>query len=124
MPLHEYECDACGHRFEAIRKFSDPPLNTCPKCGGAVRKLISSPAFQFKGTGWYITDYPKKKEQTGKADGSSDSAGADKTASEKSETSAKDKSETSAKKDKSETPAKSDAAPATTSSATPPSKKE
>ena len=60
MPLYEYACDACGHRFETIQKFSDPPLTTCPKCGGAVRKLIASPAFQFKGTGWYITDYAKK----------------------------------------------------------------
>ena len=60
MPLHEYQCDACGHRFEAIQKFSDPPIETCPKCGGHVHKLISAPAFQFKGSGWYITDYAKK----------------------------------------------------------------
>jgi putative FmdB family regulatory protein len=60
MPLYEYQCDACGHRFEAIQKFSDPPRDSCPKCGGAVHKLISSPAFQFKGTGWYVTDYAKK----------------------------------------------------------------
>ena len=62
MPLYEYQCDACGHRFEMIQKFSDPPLDTCPKCGGAVRKLISSPAFQFKGSGLYITDYAKKDQ--------------------------------------------------------------
>ncbi|MCC6163291.1 MAG: zinc ribbon domain-containing protein [Acidobacteria bacterium] len=60
MPLYEYECDACGHRFEVIQKFSDDPLTTCPKCGGSVRKLLSSPAIQFKGSGWYITDYAKK----------------------------------------------------------------
>jgi putative FmdB family regulatory protein len=60
MPLYEYECDACGERFEKIQKFSDPPIETCPKCGGKVRKLISSPAIQFKGTGWYITDYARK----------------------------------------------------------------
>jgi putative FmdB family regulatory protein len=60
MPLYEYQCDACGRRFELIRKFSDPPLDTCPSCGGVVRKLMSSPAFQFKGSGWYITDYAKK----------------------------------------------------------------
>ena len=60
MPLYEYQCDSCGHRFEVIRKFSDPPLETCPKCGGHVSKLIASPAFQFKGSGWYITDYAKK----------------------------------------------------------------
>jgi putative FmdB family regulatory protein len=60
MPLYEYECDACGHRFEAIQKFSDPPIEQCPKCGGHVHKLIAAPAFQFKGSGWYITDYAKK----------------------------------------------------------------
>lgn len=60
MPLYEYECDTCGHRFEVIQKFSDAPLTACPKCQGAVRKLLSSPAIQFKGSGWYITDYAKK----------------------------------------------------------------
>jgi putative FmdB family regulatory protein len=60
MPLYEYECDACGHRVEIIQKFSDAPLDKCPKCGGPVHKLMSSPAIQFKGTGWYITDYAKK----------------------------------------------------------------
>ena len=60
MPLYEYECDACGHHFERIQKFSDPPLEQCPKCGGAVHKLQSAPAFQFKGSGWYITDYARK----------------------------------------------------------------
>ena len=62
MPLYEYECDSCGHRFEVIQKFSDPLVDTCPKCGKtkSVHKLISSPAIQFKGTGWYITDYAKK----------------------------------------------------------------
>ena len=61
MPLYEYECDACGRRFEVIQKFSDPPVETCKECGkGPVRRLLSSPAIQFKGTGWYITDYAKK----------------------------------------------------------------
>jgi putative FmdB family regulatory protein len=60
MPLYEYECDACGHRFEKIQKFSDPLQDTCPKCGGPVHKLMSSPAIQFKGSGFYITDYAKK----------------------------------------------------------------
>src|SRR4029079_7179312 len=59
MPLYEYECDQCGHRFEKIQKFSDPLEDTCPKCGGHVHKLMSSPAIQFKGSGFYITDYPK-----------------------------------------------------------------
>jgi len=60
MPLHEYECEKCHHRFEAIQKFSDPPFEACPRCGGPVHKLIAAPAFQFKGSGWYVTDYAKK----------------------------------------------------------------
>jgi len=61
MPLYEYQCDACQHRFEKIQKFSDPPVDVCPNCGkGPVKKLLSSPAIQFKGTGWYVTDYAKK----------------------------------------------------------------
>ena len=70
MPLYEYECDACGRRFEVIQKFSDPPVEVCKECGkGPVRKLLSSPAIQFKGSGWYITDYAQK----GKSDSSSSS---------------------------------------------------
>ncbi len=59
MPLYEYQCDSCGERFERIQKFSDPPVSACPACGAPVRKLISSPAIQFKGSGFYITDYTK-----------------------------------------------------------------
>ena len=59
--MYEYECTACGHRFERIQKFSDAPIEECPNCGERkVQKLLSSPAIQFKGTGWYITDYAKK----------------------------------------------------------------
>src|SRR5215470_4712579 len=77
MPLYEYQCDECGHTFEKIQKFSDPLEDTCPKCGGPVRKLMSSPAIQFKGSGWYITDYAKKdqpsaKNDATKSDGKSD----------------------------------------------------
>ena len=73
MPLYEYECDACGHRFEKIQKFSDPLQDTCPKCGGPVHKLMSSPAIQFKGSGFYITDYAKKDHVASeKADGAKD----------------------------------------------------
>ena len=60
MPLYEYECDENGHRFEVIQKFSDPPLTICPHCGGELEQLISAPAVQFKGAGWYVTDYAKK----------------------------------------------------------------
>ena len=59
MPLYEYQCGRCG-RFEVIRKFSDAPLTLCPTCGQEIQKLFSAPAIQFKGTGWYITDYARK----------------------------------------------------------------
>lgn len=59
MPLYEYECEENGHRFELIRKFSDPPLRTCIKCKSRVTKLISAPAIAFKGSGWYVTDYAR-----------------------------------------------------------------
>ena len=61
MPLYEYQCDACGKRFEVIQKYSDPPADVCKLCGGTpVKRLMSSPAIQFKGSGWYITDYAQK----------------------------------------------------------------
>jgi putative FmdB family regulatory protein len=61
MPLYEYECSACGHRFEIIQRFADPPAEACVACGqGPVHKLLSAPAVHFKGTGWYVTDYAKK----------------------------------------------------------------
>lgn len=60
MPLYEYECKKCGHRFEKIQKFSDKMVKKCPECGGQVEQMISAPAVQFKGSGWYVTDYAKK----------------------------------------------------------------
>lgn len=57
MPLYEYRCLQCDHRFEVIQKFSDPELAVCPQCGSAVERLLSPPAIQFKGSGWYVTDY-------------------------------------------------------------------
>jgi putative FmdB family regulatory protein len=95
MPLYEYECPACGHRFEVIQKFSDEPVSSCPVCGAAPRKLLSAPAFQLKGSGWYVTDYAKK--DTAKPS----EAGADKGAEKKDDGKSGD------------SPAKSDAAPAT-----------
>jgi putative FmdB family regulatory protein len=71
VPLYEYSCPQCG-RFELIRKFSDAPLKACPTCGKAVQKLLSAPAIQFKGTGWYITDYSRKSSG---GDGGSNDAG-------------------------------------------------
>jgi putative FmdB family regulatory protein len=61
MPIYEYQCEACGKKFEQIQKFSDPPVEVCAVCGkGPVQRLLSSPAIQFKGEGWYITDYARK----------------------------------------------------------------
>ncbi len=60
MPIYEYECRSCGYRTETMQRVTDPPLKTCPECGGEYKKLISPPALQFKGTGWYVTDYGGK----------------------------------------------------------------
>ena len=89
MPLYEYQCDTCAHRFEVIQKYSDAPVEVCPKCGGHVSKLLSSPAIQFKGTGWYVTDYAK----SGSGNTESKSEKSDK-AEAKAETKTETKSET------------------------------
>ena len=65
MPLYEYECKKCGHRFEKIQLYSDKMVKKCPKCGGQVEQMISAPAVQFKGSGWYVTDYAKKSSSPG-----------------------------------------------------------
>jgi len=59
MPLYEYQCQACNHRYERIERVSDPTTGTCPDCGGEARRLLGVPALQFKGSGWYVTDYGK-----------------------------------------------------------------
>jgi putative FmdB family regulatory protein len=86
MPLYEYECEACGQRFEQIQSFSDPPVEKCSTCGGPVRKLMSNPAFQFKGSGWYITDYARKGQNADTGD-----KGTDKGPERKDEKDKKDK---------------------------------
>jgi putative FmdB family regulatory protein len=73
MPLYEYRCRQCGHQFELIQKFTDPPMDRCEKCGGAVEKLLSAAGLQFKGSGFYITDYSRKdKEAKAKKDSESE----------------------------------------------------
>lgn len=82
MPLYEYQCRKCGRRFEKIEKFSATPQTKCEACGGVIARLISVPAIQFKGTGWYITDYARKSdspEASGNGNGTSKS-GSDQTA--------------------------------------------
>jgi putative FmdB family regulatory protein len=76
MPLYEYQCKKCHHRFERIQKFSDPLVKKCPECGGPVEQVISAPAVQFKGSGWYVTDYARKSSS---AASSGDDSGATKT---------------------------------------------
>jgi putative FmdB family regulatory protein len=72
MPNYEYLCKKCGHRFEQIRKFSDKHLKKCPECGGVLEQVISAPAVQFKGSGWYVTDYAKKDPASAPSSSSSD----------------------------------------------------
>jgi len=107
MPNYEYLCKKCGHRFEQIRKFSDRQLRTCPECGGVIEQVISAPAVQFKGSGWYVTDYPKKGAGSAAASSSSSSEGDSGTKETKETKDAKDtrkddkpKSDTSHKKHK------------------------
>ncbi len=73
MPLYEYECQSCGHRFEMLQKVADSPLTSCVKCEGKVERLLSSPAIQFKGTGWYVTDYARKGQASSTESESSES---------------------------------------------------
>ena len=103
MPLYEYECAACGHQFEVIRKFSDPPEEKCPKCGGPVHKLQSAPAFQFKGSGWYVTDYGKSGHSDSKA--GSDSKSSDSKKDSAAETARKSESGSATSSSTSSTPA-------------------
>ena len=98
MPLYEYECKKCGHRFEKIQKFSDRMVKKCPECGGQVEQMISAPAVQFKGSGWYVTDYAKKSSSPGSSgDSSSKEKKDDKSKSDSAskDSSAKDSSSSS-----------------------------
>lgn len=99
MPLYEYQCPKCGHRFERIQKFSDPDPGKCPKCGaGKVKRLLHAPAVQFKGSGWYVTDYARR----GSADASKKEAGgAESSASTTKDGESKSKSETKSEHKKS-----------------------
>ena len=109
MPLYEYECKKCGHRFEKIQKFSDKMVKKCPECGGQVEQMISAPAVQFKGSGWYVTDYAKKSSSPGSSGSDSGSKDKDKKDDKpKSDTGSKDSSakESSSKDSSKETSSK------------------
>jgi len=99
MPLYEYQCKKCGHRFEKIQKFSDKMVKKCPDCAGPVEQMISAPAVQFKGSGWYVTDYAKKSPAPA-SDGGKESKKEDKP---KSEASSKETSKESSKETTSKT---------------------
>jgi putative FmdB family regulatory protein len=92
MPLYEYECKKCGHRFEKIQKFSDRMVKKCPECGGQVEQMISAPAVQFKGTGWYVTDYAKKSSSQGSSSSGDSSSKDKKDDKSKSDSGSKDSS--------------------------------
>jgi putative FmdB family regulatory protein len=81
LPIYEYKCEGCGETFEVIQKFADEPLAVHEKCGGHVHRLMSAPSFQFKGSGWYVTDYAKgsgsgpAKGESGKSESGKGEAG-------------------------------------------------
>ena len=106
MPLYEYECDACGGRFEVIQKFSET-TDTCRRCGkGPVRRLMSSPAIQFKGSGWYITDYAQKGKSGSESSSGSDAPAEKKPDSTKADTSTKSDAAATSSSSSSTTPSK------------------
>jgi putative FmdB family regulatory protein len=129
LPIYEYKCEGCGETFEKIQKFADEPLTVHETCGGVVHRLMSAPAFQFKGTGWYVTDYAKgnvsgpPKHESGKHESGSDSGKSESGGSEsgksdggksdggKSDSSSKTSTETATKSE-----SKSDSKPAASSS--------
>jgi putative FmdB family regulatory protein len=98
VPLYDYLCKKCSHRFEKIQKFSDPEIKECPQCGGEVERLLSAPAVQFKGTGWYVTDYAKKSGGS-TASGSSDKSDKSSTTSDSTQTGGKKAESSPAKSD-------------------------
>jgi len=101
MPLYEYECKKCHHRIERIQKFSDPHIKKCPDCGGTLEQVISAPAVQFKGSGWYVTDYAQKSS-------ASSASGSGESASQKEEKARSDAKAKSEGKSKSEDKPKSE----------------
>jgi putative FmdB family regulatory protein len=102
MPTYTYQCDSCGHGFEAVQRFADDPLTECPQCGASIHRVIQPVGVVFKGSGWYITD--SRPKSTGEGDGAAAPAAK---ATDKATTPAK-----AEKTEKSEAPAKSEKSPA------------
>jgi len=116
MPLYEYQCQKCGKVFEIIQKFSAEPLSVHEDCGGAVERLLSAPAIQFKGTGWYVTDYARRG--SGSGSGKDEPKGKDDKNGAKTETKSDSKSDTKSGGDSGK-PSSSDSSSSTTSSSPP-----
>ncbi len=99
MPLYEYKCKSCGRIVEKLQKFSDPPFATCEFCKGELERLLSSSAIQFKGSGWYVTDYAKRSSaSSGNSDSSPSAEKTDK--KEKESTKSVEPAKTSPSKEK------------------------
>jgi putative FmdB family regulatory protein len=125
LPIYEYKCEGCGEVFEVIQKFADEPVAVHEKCGGHVHRLMSAPSFQFKGSGWYVTDYAKgnvsgpPKHDAGHDAGKGESGKTDsgKTESGGAESSKSDSSGASAAKTETKTETKSESKPASSEKA-------
>jgi putative FmdB family regulatory protein len=123
LPIYEYKCEGCGETFEVIQKFADEPISVHEKCGGHVHRLMSAPSFQFKGSGWYVTDYAKgsgsgpAKGESDKGDkGDSSKSESDKKESAKADSSGKSTETATKTETKSETKSESKPAPSSGSS--------
>ncbi len=122
MPIYEYKCEGCGEVFEVIQKFADEPVTVHEKCGGHVHRLMSAPSFQFKGSGWYVTDYAKggnsspNKGEPGKGESGKTESGKSESSKSEGKSDSSDKSDSSSKTDKAtKTESKSESKPASSS---------
>jgi putative FmdB family regulatory protein len=108
LPLYEYQCTKCKHTFEKIKKFSDPPEKKCPECGGKVEQLLSAPAIQFKGAGWYVNDYAKKGSSSGDKGGSEVSSSSESESKSESKTESKGETKSESSSESKPKPGKAD----------------
>ena len=100
MPLYEYQCKKCHSLTERIQKFSDPPLTTCPHCGGELEQLLSAPAVQFKGSGWYVTDYARSSSKGKGGNGSAEASSSESKSGDSKSTGSASTEKSSAASDK------------------------
>jgi len=100
VPLYEYQCKKCHSLTERIQKFSDPPLTTCPHCGGELEQLLSAPAVQFKGSGWYVTDYARSSSKGKGGNGSAEASSSESKSGDSKSTGSASTEKSSAASDK------------------------